>query len=124
VLESDHQPLKWILTNSKLIDKMARWALMLSEFDFEVKHRAGVDNEMDCLSRYPHTVTRTAREYGRRGAGRGGRSDLVGVSVSVLAAADLARRDGRSCGGSACPGGCVGQRGLAGGVEGKWLPAR
>jgi hypothetical protein len=54
VLESDHQPLKWILTNSKLTGKLARWALMLSEFDFEVKHRAArVDNEMDCLSRYP-----------------------------------------------------------------------
>ncbi|GAQ92009.1 hypothetical protein KFL_009030040, partial [Klebsormidium nitens] len=53
VLESDHQPLKWILTNSKLTGKLARWALLLSEFDFEVKHKPGVDNEMDCLSRYP-----------------------------------------------------------------------
>jgi hypothetical protein len=53
VLQSDHQPLKWILTNSKLIGKLARWALILSELDFEVKHRAGMDNEMDCLSRYP-----------------------------------------------------------------------
>jgi hypothetical protein len=26
---------------------------MLSEFDFEVVHRPGLDNEMDCLSRYP-----------------------------------------------------------------------
>jgi hypothetical protein len=53
VLETDHQPLKWILTNTKLTGKLARWALMLSEFDFEVIHRPGVDNEMDCLSRYP-----------------------------------------------------------------------
>jgi hypothetical protein len=53
VLESDHQPLKWILTNRKLTGKLARWALMLSEFDFEVVHRPRVDNEMDCLSRYP-----------------------------------------------------------------------
>jgi hypothetical protein len=53
VLESDHQPLKWILTNTKLTGKLARWALMLSEFDFEVVHRPGIDNEMDCLSRFP-----------------------------------------------------------------------
>jgi hypothetical protein len=53
VLESDHQPLKWILTNTKITGKLARWALMLSEFDFEVVHKPGVDNEMDCLSRFP-----------------------------------------------------------------------
>jgi hypothetical protein len=53
VLESDHQPLKWILTNTKLTGKLARWALMLSEFDFELVHKAGVDNEMDYLSRFP-----------------------------------------------------------------------
>jgi hypothetical protein len=56
-LESDHQPLQWILTNSKLIGKLARWALMLSEFDFEVVHKPGVDNEMDCLSRFPQGET-------------------------------------------------------------------
>jgi hypothetical protein len=53
VLESDHQPLKWILTNTKLTGKLAHWALMLSEFDFEVVHKHGVDNEMDYLSRFP-----------------------------------------------------------------------
>jgi hypothetical protein len=52
-LESDHQPLQWILTNSKLTGKLARWALMLSEFDFKVVHKPRVDNEMDCLSRFP-----------------------------------------------------------------------
>jgi hypothetical protein len=57
VLESDHQPLKWILTNTKLTGKLARWALMLSEFDFEVVHRPGIDNNMDCLSRFPQETT-------------------------------------------------------------------
>jgi hypothetical protein len=56
-LKSDHQPLQWILTNSKLMGKLARWALMLSEFDFEVVHKPGVDNEMDCLSRFPQGET-------------------------------------------------------------------
>jgi hypothetical protein len=53
VLESNHQPLRWKLTNTKLTGKLARWALMLSEFDFEVVHKPGIDNEMDCLSRFP-----------------------------------------------------------------------
>jgi hypothetical protein len=57
VLQTDHQPLKWILTNTKLTGKLARWALMLSEFDFEVVHRPGVDNEMDCLSLFPQEPT-------------------------------------------------------------------
>ncbi|GAQ83945.1 hypothetical protein KFL_001690230, partial [Klebsormidium nitens] len=52
-LESDHRPLKWILTNTKLTGKLARWAMMLSEFDMEVDHTPGEENEMDCLSRYP-----------------------------------------------------------------------
>jgi hypothetical protein len=56
-LESDHQPLQWILTNSKSMGKLARWALMLSKFDFEVVHKPGVDNEMDCLSRFPQGET-------------------------------------------------------------------
>jgi hypothetical protein len=57
-LESDHQPLQWILTNSKLTGKLARWALMLSVFDFKVVHKPGIDNEMDCLSRFPQEDTR------------------------------------------------------------------
>ena len=33
---------------------MARWSLLLEEYDFTVKHRAGVDNtNADCLSRFP-----------------------------------------------------------------------
>jgi hypothetical protein len=56
-LESDHQPLQWILTNSKPTSKLARWALMLSGFDFKVIHKPGIDNEMDCLSRFPQEET-------------------------------------------------------------------
>jgi hypothetical protein len=53
VLKSDHQPLRWILTHTKLTGRLARWTLMLSKFDFEVVHKPGVENEMDCLSRFP-----------------------------------------------------------------------
>ncbi len=38
----DHQPLKWLMTNDKLTDKLARWALILQEYEFEVIHRPGI----------------------------------------------------------------------------------
>jgi hypothetical protein len=77
-LESDHQPLQWILTNSKLTGKLARWALMLSEFDFKVIHRPGIDNEMDCLSRFPREETHDSTGVRQEG-------DLVGSSYADMA---------------------------------------
>jgi hypothetical protein len=42
------------MTNEKLIGKLARWALILQEYDFEVIHRAGLQNlNADGLSRNP-----------------------------------------------------------------------
>jgi hypothetical protein len=38
---TDHQPLKWLMELDKLTGKLARWALMLMEYDFKVVHRAG-----------------------------------------------------------------------------------
>ena len=53
-LVTDHEPLKWLMTTQKLTRKLARWSLLLQEYDFTVEHRAGVENtNADCLSRYP-----------------------------------------------------------------------
>ena len=53
-LITDHEPLRWLMTTQKLTGKMARWSLLLQEYDFTVQHRAGVDNtNADCLSRFP-----------------------------------------------------------------------
>ena len=53
-LVTDHEPLKWIMTTQKLTGKLARWSLLLQEYDFTVEHRARTDNtNADCLSRYP-----------------------------------------------------------------------
>ena len=42
------------MTTTKLTGKLARWSLLLQEYDFTVEHRKGVDNtNADCLSRYP-----------------------------------------------------------------------
>jgi len=52
---TDHQSLVFIL-NAKGFDRIARWALYLSEFDFEIQHRPGRLNHVpDALSR--STVT-------------------------------------------------------------------
>ena len=57
-LVTNHEPLKWIMTTQKLTGKLARWSLLLQEYDFTVVHRAGTDNaNADCLSRYLRTST-------------------------------------------------------------------
>ena len=67
-LVTDHQPLKWLMTNQKLTGKHARWALILSEYQMEIQHRAGLcHSNADGLSRNPvsSTIDRTgARQDG------------------------------------------------------------
>ena len=40
----DHQPLRWLVELEKLTGKLARWALLLQEYDFEVVHSARITN--------------------------------------------------------------------------------
>ena len=48
-LVTDHEPLKWIMTTTKLTGKLARWSLLLQKYDFTVEHRKGVENtNVDC----------------------------------------------------------------------------
>ncbi len=55
-LVSDHQPLKWLMESDKLIGKLARWAFILHEYDFQVVHIPGVTNlDADGLNRNPCT---------------------------------------------------------------------
>ena len=51
-LVKDHEPLKWIMTTQKITGKLARWSLLLREYDFIAEHRAGRANtNADYLSR-------------------------------------------------------------------------
>ena len=53
-LITDHQPLKWLMTNKNVTGQYARWCMILQEFDFEVHHRAGEAHQnADALSRLP-----------------------------------------------------------------------
>ena len=53
IIETDHQPLSYLKSNSKSKDKLRRWEIMLSNFDFDIEYIKGEDNHMsDCLSRF------------------------------------------------------------------------
>ncbi|CAM6082514.1 unnamed protein product [Calypogeia fissa] len=55
-LITDHQPLKWLMESDKLTGKLAKWALILQEYEFTVVHRAGrLNQDADGLSRNPCT---------------------------------------------------------------------
>ena len=57
-LSTDHQPLHWLMTSDKLTGKLARWALILQEYDFTIQYRPGVTNaNADGLSRNPLATT-------------------------------------------------------------------
>lgn len=52
-VETDHSALRWVLGNPKP-GRLTRWGLRLQEFDYDVVHRRGRDNQVsDAMSRYP-----------------------------------------------------------------------
>ncbi|MCO5579963.1 hypothetical protein L7F22_033830 [Adiantum nelumboides] len=54
ILRTDHQSLKYFMTQTKLSDKQMRWANFLSRFNFHIAHIAGKHNQVaNALSRRP-----------------------------------------------------------------------
>ena len=54
VLRTDHQSLKYFLTQTKLSDKQMRWEIFLSQFSFNIAHIAGKHNQVaNALSQRP-----------------------------------------------------------------------
>lgn len=65
---TDHKGLEWIATQKKLSPRQARWLEEISDFDFEIVHVPGVQNQLaDALSRMysdePQGTVRAASEY-------------------------------------------------------------
>lgn len=55
-IRTGRDSLKWILNLSDSTGRFARWRLCLSEFEFDVVHKAGVKHQAaDALSRLPAT---------------------------------------------------------------------
>ncbi|CAI7820602.1 unnamed protein product [Closterium sp. NIES-54] len=52
LLQTDHQALQWLMTTKDLTGKLARWSLLLQEYDFTVSYRPGeTHRNVDALSR-------------------------------------------------------------------------
>ena len=55
MVHSDHRPLIWLLTTSNANSRIARWQLLVAEFDVKVEYISGKENKVaDCLSRLRH----------------------------------------------------------------------
>ena len=51
---TDHNPLKYIMNSKDSHGRIARWLLLLQEYDFDIIHKKGALNiDADCLSRIP-----------------------------------------------------------------------
>jgi hypothetical protein len=55
-LYTNHEPIKWLMTNDKLTSKLARWALIFQEYEFKVIHRGITHQNTDTMSRKPLTT--------------------------------------------------------------------
>ncbi len=54
---TDHQPIKWLMTNDKLTCKLAHWALIFQEYEFKVIHQPGITHQnVDTMSWRPFTT--------------------------------------------------------------------
>jgi hypothetical protein len=57
-LYTDHQPIKWSMTNDKLISNLACWVLIFQEYEFKVIHRPGITHQnANTMSRKPFTIS-------------------------------------------------------------------
>ena len=67
---TDHNALKWLMSGKKPTGKLARWSLLIQEFDFEILYRPGrVNGNADALSRFPYEGPINPITYGGGGGG-------------------------------------------------------
>ena len=60
-VHTDHHALKWLMMIRDPTGRLVRWSLLLQQYDFDIKHRAGTANgNADALSRRPYGPIITA----------------------------------------------------------------
>ncbi|RWS03246.1 retrovirus-related Pol polyprotein from transposon 297-like protein [Dinothrombium tinctorium] len=60
---TDHCSLCWLMKKMKLAPRLAKWALCLQDFDFEVVYKNGkIHKDADCLSRNPVDEAREEKD--------------------------------------------------------------
>jgi hypothetical protein len=58
-LNTNHQPIKWLMTNDKFIGKLTRWVFILQEYEFKVIHRPSITHQnADTMLRRPLTTSK------------------------------------------------------------------
>lgn len=63
VVINDHQALKWMNAIDNPSGRVARWALEIQQYDFEVQYRKGAQNTVaDTLSRCPIAISTISEE--------------------------------------------------------------
>ena len=54
-VHTDHSALKWLMSVQDPTGRLARWSLLIQQFDFEIIHTAGISNgNAEALSRRPY----------------------------------------------------------------------
>ena len=57
ILPTDHHSLKWLMSISDPPGRLARWSLLVQQYDFEIQQRPGiVHGNADALSRRPYVL--------------------------------------------------------------------
>ena len=57
VLHTDHHSLKWLMSINDPSGRLARWSLLVQQYDFEIQHRPGTAHtNADALSRRPYNL--------------------------------------------------------------------
>ena len=57
VLHTDHHSLKWLMSISDPSGRLARWSLLVQQYDFEIRHRPGAAHaNADAPSCRPYTL--------------------------------------------------------------------
>ena len=58
VVYTDHSSLRWLMNVKDATGRLARWALLLQQYNFDIIHRPGCQNgNADALSRRPYPTT-------------------------------------------------------------------